>query len=84
MIKNRDAHIVPVHNKNVVAQLFILKNRNAFNQSLFMFIVVPLLNISVVEGKAIELPCNTTAPVYDDTLDMVFWFKDGTGPPFYS
>ncbi|XP_011496554.1 PREDICTED: hemicentin-1 [Ceratosolen solmsi marchali] len=44
---------------------------------------IPLLNINVVEGRAIELPCNITAPGYD-TLDMVFWFKDGLGPPLYS
>ncbi|OXU16349.1 hypothetical protein TSAR_009554 [Trichomalopsis sarcophagae] len=45
--------------------------------------IIPLYNISVVEGKSIELPCNVTAPGHD-TLDMVFWFKDSTGPPFYT
>lgn len=39
--------------------------------------------MSVVEGKSVELPCNVTAPGHD-TLDMVFWFKDGSGPPFYT
>ncbi|XP_058801892.1 B-cell receptor CD22-like, partial [Phymastichus coffea] len=44
---------------------------------------VPLVNISVVEGRPVELPCNITAPVHD-TLDMVFWFKDGSARPLYS
>ncbi|KOX78879.1 hypothetical protein WN51_08638 [Melipona quadrifasciata] len=39
---------------------------------------VPLVNISVVEGKPAELPCDITPPG-EDTLHMVFWFKNEAG-----
>ena len=71
--------------------LFILVTRKkSFNERereslhvVSIFFLVPLVNISVVEGKGIELPCNITAPGHD-TLDMVFWFKDAEGPPLYT
>lgn len=44
---------------------------------------VPLVNISVVEGKPAELPCDITPPG-EDTLHMVFWFKDEAGVPLYT
>ncbi|KAI4488253.1 hypothetical protein M0804_005101 [Polistes exclamans] len=44
---------------------------------------VPLVNISVVEGKQVELPCDITPPG-EDTLHMVFWFKDEAGVPLYT
>ncbi|XP_076657187.1 hemicentin-1 isoform X2 [Halictus rubicundus] len=43
----------------------------------------PLVNISVVEGKPAELPCDITPPGAD-TLHMVFWFKDEAGVPLYT
>ncbi|KAF7391090.1 hypothetical protein HZH66_009570 [Vespula vulgaris] len=43
----------------------------------------PLVNISVVEGKPAELPCDITPPG-EDTLHMVFWFKDEAGVPLYT
>ncbi|XP_076758333.1 uncharacterized protein LOC143427758 isoform X4 [Xylocopa sonorina] len=45
---------------------------------------VPLVNISVVEGKPAELPCDITPPGEDNTLHMVFWFKDEAGVPLYT
>lgn len=48
----------------------------------FVF-TVPLVNISVVEGKPAELPCDITPPG-EDTLHMVFWFKDEAGVPLYT
>ncbi|XP_047355257.1 nephrin-like isoform X1 [Vespa velutina] len=45
--------------------------------------LVPLVNISVVEGKPAELPCDITPPG-EDTLHMVFWFKDEAGVPLYT
>lgn len=48
----------------------------------FVF-AVPLVNISVVEGKPAELPCDITPPG-EDTLHMVFWFKDEAGVPLYT
>ncbi|KYM84860.1 hypothetical protein ALC53_05009 [Atta colombica] len=44
---------------------------------------VPLVNISVVEGRPAELPCDITPPG-EDTLHMVFWFKDEAGVPLYT
>ncbi|XP_012345525.2 hemicentin-1-like [Apis florea] len=44
---------------------------------------VPLVNISVVEGKSAELPCDITPPG-EDTLHMVFWFRDEAGVPLYT
>ncbi|OAD54440.1 hypothetical protein WN48_07805 [Eufriesea mexicana] len=44
---------------------------------------LPLVNISVVEGKPAELPCDITPPG-EDTLHMVFWFKDEAGVPLYT
>nr|XP_031846638.1 hemicentin-1-like [Nomia melanderi] len=44
---------------------------------------VPLVNVSVVEGKPAELPCDITPPG-EDTLHMVFWFKDEAGVPLYT
>ncbi|KAK1137666.1 hypothetical protein K0M31_002164 [Melipona bicolor] len=45
--------------------------------------LVPLVNISVVEGKPAELPCDITPPG-EDTLHMVFWFKNEAGVPLYT
>lgn len=44
---------------------------------------MPLVNISVVEGKSAELPCDITPPG-EDTLHMVFWFRDEAGVPLYT
>ncbi|KYN36071.1 hypothetical protein ALC56_09608, partial [Trachymyrmex septentrionalis] len=44
---------------------------------------VPLVNVSVVEGRPAELPCDITPPG-EDTLHMVFWFKDEAGVPLYT
>lgn len=44
---------------------------------------VPLVNISVVEGRPVELPCDITPPG-EDELHMVFWFKDEAGVPLYT
>nr|XP_033324105.1 nephrin-like [Megalopta genalis]XP_033324106.1 nephrin-like [Megalopta genalis] len=44
---------------------------------------VPLVNVSVVEGAPAELPCDITPPG-EDTLHMVFWFKDEAGVPLYT
>ncbi|PBC26581.1 Titin [Apis cerana cerana] len=44
---------------------------------------LPLVNISVVEGKSAELPCDITPPG-EDTLHMVFWFRDEAGVPLYT
>ncbi|XP_043273728.1 hemicentin-1-like isoform X2 [Venturia canescens] len=46
--------------------------------------IVPLLNITAVEGGAVELPCDIT-PTGPDSLSMVLWFKDETdGRPLYT
>ncbi|XP_063992013.1 hemicentin-1-like [Diachasmimorpha longicaudata] len=46
--------------------------------------IVPMLNISAVEGGAVELPCDITPSGYD-ALHMVLWFKDGgDGNPVYT
>lgn len=56
--------------------------RRLFKQIKHLF-SVPLVNISVVEGRPAELPCDITAPG-GDTLHMVFWFKDEAGVPLYT
>lgn len=43
-----------------------------------------MMNISAVEGGAVELPCDIT-PSGHDALHMVLWFKDGgDGNPVYT
>ena len=55
-----------------------------FNVTIRLFsFAVPLVNISVVEGKPAELPCDITPPG-EDSLHMVFWFKNEAGVPLYT
>lgn len=58
-----------------------MKIRSSCNND--RLLAVPLVNISVVEGKPAELPCDITPPG-EDTLHMVFWFKDEAGVPLYT
>ncbi|XP_044593894.1 neural cell adhesion molecule 2-like isoform X1 [Cotesia glomerata] len=45
---------------------------------------VPLVNVSAVEGGAVELPCDIT-PIGYDALHMVMWFKGHAGgTPLYT
>ncbi|KAI4495605.1 hypothetical protein M0802_008617 [Mischocyttarus mexicanus] len=46
-------------------------------------LLCPLVNVSVVEGKSVELPCDIT-PSGEDILQMIFWFKDEAGMPLYT
>ncbi|XP_059469923.1 hemicentin-1-like [Neocloeon triangulifer] len=40
--------------------------------------------IWAVQGQDAELPCDITAPILGDKVNMVLWFKDSTGIPLYS
>ncbi|XP_012285422.1 nephrin [Orussus abietinus] len=44
---------------------------------------VPLVNVSAVEGATVELPCDISSG-RNDTLSMVFWFKDEAGASLYT
>ncbi|KAG1657763.1 Nephrin [Nymphon striatum] len=37
-----------------------------------------------VEGSTASLPCNIDAPISDDTMTLVLWYKDGSESPIYS
>ncbi|XP_065339430.1 hemicentin-1 isoform X2 [Cloeon dipterum] len=40
--------------------------------------------IWAVQGQDAELPCDITPPISGDKVNMVLWFKAGTGIPIYS
>ncbi|XP_011309481.1 hemicentin-1 [Fopius arisanus] len=46
----------------------------------------PIKLVWAEENEDVELPCDVTPPVINDTVAMVLWFKDemGQGIPFYS
>lgn len=46
---------------------------------------VPVLEVSAVAGFKAQLPCNIDPPTKDETVIMVFWYKDEKdGVPIYS
>ncbi|XP_012222071.1 neural cell adhesion molecule 2 isoform X2 [Linepithema humile] len=44
----------------------------------------PIKLVWATEGENVELPCDITTPVADDSVNMVLWFKDNDGIPLYS
>ncbi|XP_059607786.1 nephrin-like [Phlebotomus argentipes] len=45
---------------------------------------VPLVLSEAVQGSIGRLPCNVTAPIVDDKVALVIWYKDGYVTPIYS
>ena len=39
---------------------------------------------SAVLNGEVALPCNVTAPSYDDGVSLVLWYRDDTGNPIYT
>ncbi|KAJ6639885.1 Hemicentin-2 [Pseudolycoriella hygida] len=46
--------------------------------------VVPVRLIWAALTKDVELPCDVTSPIPNDSAKLVLWFKDSTGIPLYS
>lgn len=46
---------------------------------------VPVLDVSAVAGFKAQIPCDIDPPARDETVIMVFWYKDEKdGEPIYS
>lgn len=46
---------------------------------------MPILNVSAVAGFKAQIPCDIDPPNEDETVIMVFWYKDEKdGEPIYS
>jgi len=46
---------------------------------------VPVLDVSAVAGFKARIPCDIDPPIKDETVIMVFWYKDEKdGEPIYS
>jgi len=46
---------------------------------------VPLSDVSAVAGFKAQIPCDIDPPIKDETVIMVFWYKDEKdGEPIYS
>lgn len=45
---------------------------------------VPVRLVWATEGDNVELPCDITPPMPEDSVNMVLWFKDNAGIPLYS
>ncbi|XP_012060705.1 PREDICTED: neural cell adhesion molecule 1 [Atta cephalotes] len=45
---------------------------------------VPVRLVWATEGDDVELPCDITPPMPEDSVNMVLWFKDNAGIPLYS
>ncbi|XP_037072922.1 nephrin-like isoform X2 [Pollicipes pollicipes] len=43
-----------------------------------------LINVSAVEGKTAELPCDVTPPIAGDELRLVLWYHGTGGTPIYT
>lgn len=44
---------------------------------------VPVRLIWAAQSKDVELPCDVTSPIPNDSAKLVLWFKDSTGIPLY-
>lgn len=40
--------------------------------------------MSAVQGSSVELPCNLTAPKFNDKVRLVLWFKNDSSLPIYT
>ncbi|KAG4079950.1 hypothetical protein HA402_006262 [Bradysia odoriphaga] len=45
---------------------------------------IPVRLIWAAQSKDVELPCDVTSPIPNDSAKLVLWFKDSTGIPLYS
>ena len=48
-----------------------------------LFIAGPVTRIQSVSGMLTNLPCNITPSSPTDRVNIVLWYKDGLGKPFY-
>ncbi|XP_026679831.1 neural cell adhesion molecule 2-like [Diaphorina citri] len=44
----------------------------------------PPVMVWALKGHNVELPCDVSLPTPEDKINMILWFKDTTGIPFYS
>lgn len=42
------------------------------------------ISVSCVARSSVELPCNLTSPLDDDTVRLVLWFKNDSAKPIYT
>lgn len=54
------------------------------NSVAFLYFSVPILDINAVAGHKVQIPCDIDPPTKDETVIMVFWYKDERdGGPIY-
>ncbi|XP_022236802.1 hemicentin-1-like [Limulus polyphemus] len=44
----------------------------------------PAIKVDGIVGQEVALPCNITAPTFDDDVALVLWYKDESSTPIYS
>lgn len=46
---------------------------------------MPILDVNAVAGYKVQIPCDIEPPIKDETVIMVFWYKDERdGGPIYT
>lgn len=49
----------------------------------FIFVPVPIVNVKVVAGDPVYLPCDITSSDPHDQVLLVLWYREDLGTPIY-
>ncbi|KAI5741531.1 hypothetical protein M8J76_014582 [Diaphorina citri] len=71
---------------NVILSVFLVQLRttsSADDTLEFQKTLPPPVMVWALKGHNVELPCDVSLPTPEDKINMILWFKDTTGIPFY-
>uniref|UniRef100_A0A8D8YTR6 Hemicentin-2 n=1 Tax=Cacopsylla melanoneura TaxID=428564 RepID=A0A8D8YTR6_9HEMI len=69
----------------VILSLIELRTSSSADDTLeFQKTLPPPVMVWALKGHNVELPCDVSLPTPEDRINMILWFKDTTGIPFYS